>query len=101
MNDTAEIIGPERELPRYKCHKEVHALKIEKIGYDPKTQKFTLTPADEGYGPFEVSQEYIDKHCPKLLDLNSMVDGYYVVYEDGYASFSPAEPFENGYRRLI
>ena len=28
------------------------------------------------------------------------VGGYYVVYEDGYKSFSPAEAFESGYKRV-
>jgi hypothetical protein len=28
------------------------------------------------------------------------IGGYYVVYEDGYKSFSPASAFENGYTRL-
>ena len=36
--------------------------------------------------------EYMTKHAPQ-------VGGYYVLYEDGYASFSPAQPFEAGYVR--
>ena len=37
--------------------------------------------------------EYVAKH--KLE-----VGGYYVVYEDGYKSFSPASAFESGYTPL-
>ena len=72
------------EMPRYRCHKEVWALKIAKI------DGTTLTPENERYAPFEVEQAYLDKHQPKA-------GGYYVVYKDGYKSFSPAEAFEDGY----
>lgn len=48
-----------------------------------------ISPEDNGYSKFEVSKEYIQKHKP-------VVGGYYVVYEDGYESFSPAEAFESG-----
>jgi hypothetical protein len=33
------------------------------------------------------------KHKPE-------VGGYYVVYKDGYRSFSPAEAFETGYEKI-
>ncbi|RQZ76440.1 hypothetical protein DF052_00355 [Burkholderia glumae] len=89
-----------RELPQYECHKKVWALKIKAIEPKIDSSKYgleaiihngaTITPAEEGYAPFEVHQGYIDKHSPK-------VGGYYVVYADGYKSFSPAEAFESGY----
>ena len=72
------------EMPRYRCHKEVHALKIMLI------EGNTITPADEGYGSFQVSADYIFRHKP-------VIGGYYVVYADGYQSFSPAAAFEEGY----
>ena len=34
MNDQ-----PAREMPRYKCHKEVHALKIKKVSDEPLVAK--------------------------------------------------------------
>ena len=84
-------MSPLVEMPRYKCHKEVHALKIaEVITYEGTT---TIVPADEGYAPFAVSGEYYEKHKP-------VAGGYYVVYEDGYKSFSPAEAFEGGYTAI-
>ncbi len=49
-----------------------------------------ITPEDAGYAPFAVSEEYIDKHNPQP-------GGYFVVYDDGYQSFSPAKAFEEGY----
>ena len=36
---------------------------------------------------------WLDKHNPA-------VGGYYVVYKDGYESFSPAQAFEEGYARI-
>jgi hypothetical protein len=75
------------EMPRYKCHKEVHALKIRAVS------GLTIVPEDSGYAPFEVPPAYLDKHKPEA-------GGYYVVYDDGYKSFSPAKAFEDGYTRL-
>lgn len=87
------------EMPKYRSHKEVWALKIAKI---EKTQPHineesdgscVITPADEGYTPFIVDRAYVQKHDPR-------VGGYYVVYADGYKSWSPAEAFEEGYTRI-
>lgn len=81
------------EMPRYKCHKEVRALQIRKIAVHrvgDAITKVVLTPDDERYEPFDVTPEYWHKHNPKPL-------GYYVVYADGYASFSPEKAFEEGY----
>ena len=52
-----------------------------------------ITPEEEGYAPFKVNHEYVRKHNPQ-------VGGYYVVYKDGYKSWSPAEVFEKGYTKL-
>lgn len=87
-----------REMPRYKCHKEVWALKIKSIvavDLDPDStpEIYEITPEEEGYGPFNVLSEYVLKHNPKA-------GGYYVLYGDGYASYSPAKPFEDGYTRV-
>ncbi|HEH1527031.1 MULTISPECIES: hypothetical protein [Klebsiella] len=79
------------EMPKYQCHKKVWALKIQQV-YSVGTQNF-IVPADYGYDDFPVSQEYIDKHKPQE-------GGYYVQYEDGYESYSPAEAFESGYSRI-
>jgi hypothetical protein len=85
----------EREMPKYQSHKQVWALKIKSIvidgeGEDRDTDgSAVITPEEEGYAPFKVNWEYMSKHKPK-------VGGYYVVYKDGYKSFSPAKEFEEG-----
>lgn len=86
------------EMPRYVCHKQVHALKIAELRSTGTREQesdgsLIIVPADAGYAPFRVSAEYARKHRPE-------VGGYYVVYADGYLSYSPAKAFEEGYTRL-
>lgn len=73
------------EMPQYQSHKKVWALKIKGI----LSMTGMLIPEDDRYGSISLTAEYIQKHNPKE-------GGYYVVYEDGYESYSPAEPFEKG-----
>lgn len=80
------------ELPKYRSHKKVWAVKIADIVNDSDGGA-TITPLEEGYTPFKVDAAYIKKHEPE-------VGGYYVVYEDGYKSWSPAKAFEAGYTRI-
>jgi hypothetical protein len=91
--------GTSAEMPKYKCHKTVHALRIEKIELDidkanaenrETDGSATITPADAGFAPFKVDHAYVRKHNPQA-------GGYYVVYADGYKSYSPAKAFEEGY----
>lgn len=90
MSDVAQA-----EMPRYRSHKEVWALKIAEViktnGDDGPS--VILRFDDGGYAPKELPFSYVDKHDPKA-------GGYYVVYKDGYESWSPAEAFESGYTRI-
>jgi hypothetical protein len=113
------------EMPLYNCHKQVRALKIATI-QPSKMPEFlgavckgsfalgsacgscarcewyrakgsdrlgaVIVPADEVFAPFSVDSDYLAKHKPEP-------GGYFVVYKDGYQSFSPAEAFEDGYTR--
>lgn len=79
-----------QEMPRYKCHKVVWALKIKSIEYNADTGGANIIPEDDGYASFPVDQDYLKKHSPES-------GGYYVVYKGGYKSFSPADAFESGY----
>lgn len=87
------------ELPRYRSHKTVWALKIASITLDAdeaqKTGRETdggavITPVEAAYAPFKVDAAYVRKHEPKA-------GGYFVQYADGYKSWSPADVFEDGY----
>ena len=87
------------EMPRYRCHKEVWALKIARMERrrlkenEEDDGAVLIIPAEDRYGSFLVDREYVHKHKPQI-------GGYYVVYKDGYKSFSPAEAFEDGYTRI-
>lgn len=84
-------------LPKYRCHKEVWAMKIARI--EPYLAGGTvpdgvmLVPEDKQYSSFVLTDEFVRRHNPQP-------GGYYVVYEDGYRSYSPAEAFEAGYTRI-
>src|SRR6266853_3095414 len=88
--------GIGQEMIRYKCHKEVYALKILSITLKPTLKdeeddgSRIITPVDSNYTPFLVDNAYVRKHNPQE-------GGYYVVYDDGYISFLPAKAFEEGY----
>lgn len=88
------------EMPKYQCHKTVYALKIKTIVCDAEIARgrktdwsATITPEDSRYAPFKVDADYLQRHAP-------VAGGYYVVYEDGYTSFSPAKAFEDGYTKV-
>lgn len=81
------------EMPRYRCHKEVWALKIQALDEVGPDGACKLFPSDAGYASFVVDGAYVRKHNPQP-------GGYYVVYKDGYKSFSPAQAFEEGYTRF-
>ena len=89
MSRIAEV--EQVEMPKYVCHKEVRAFKIGDIQTGGMGM-FSLVPAvaPGGIAPVGVDSDYIDRHIPQ-------VGGYYVKYEDGYDSYSPAEAFESGY----
>lgn len=99
MDDREESPKDTCEMPRYKCHKEVWALKIERAEmivreHDGAVTGYTLHFEEPGYAPIEVSSEWA-----RRTD-SALAGGYYVVYDDGYKSYSPAAPFESGYTRL-
>ena len=98
-----DSVGAQIEMPRYQCHKIVHALKIKSILFDRDLAKLDsnretdgsaiITPEELRYAPFKVDGAYVHKHNPQ-------VGGYYVVYDDGYKSWSPADAFDAGYTLL-
>ena len=79
------------ELPKYKCFKEVHAAKITRI--EPMVHGAKLHFGEiSNYK--EVTDVWMDRNT------QSEVGGYFVVYKDGYTSYSPADAFENGYTKV-
>ena len=83
-------------MPRYKCHKIVHALKItacDSTMHDGMTLYFST---EDGIDPIEIAEADVEP----FLNLKDSDKGYYVLYEDGYFSWSPTKAFEEGYTRL-
>lgn len=80
------------ELPKYQCHKKVWALKITAIEFNEDgSAKFNSA---EGMILLDV-ENYRSKFKGDENDL-----GYYVIYNDGYSSWSPTKAFEEGYTKL-
>ena len=91
------------EMPRYKCHKEVWALKIAAIKRDGEGEEretdgsAMITPEDSRYASFRVDHAWLRRN-PK-----AEAGGYYVVYArqpgeiENYTAYSPADAFESGY----
>jgi hypothetical protein len=85
-------------MPRYRCHKEVWALKLKEVVDPTKPGEESdgsrmLVPEDGRYAAIRVESDYVRKHNPQA-------GGYFVVYKDGYRSWSPSEAFEDGYTRI-
>lgn len=92
VNQTQSKPDPLFSLPEYQCHKKVKAAQIIGIKPLPDCCVLELKIRDETIF-YEVSDSYRVKHNPDF-------GGYYVRYEDGYESYSPAAAFESGYRLM-
>ena len=79
-------------MRKYKCHKEVSAMKIEycTFFYNSTEKRYDYRLVGGDGNSVEVNREFIERH-------NAAPGNYYVVYDDGYASISPAPAFEAGY----
>jgi len=82
-------------LPQWQSHKKVWAAKVVEIkpvdaGKDLCEFLWIL---DNG-GSVPVTKEL------KMRGGDYPIDGYYVRYEDGFESWSPAKAFEEGYTKL-
>ena len=78
-----------KDLPTFKCHKEVRAIKIHRI-LEKQDGSALLIPDKDGFDAISVDENYMKKHEPKS-------GGYFVMYKGGYKSYSPAKDFEDGY----
>jgi len=75
-------------MKTYKCHKVVQAAKI--LGVDVTASGYVLWLDDNNL--------HVAVHETRWN--KTKVGDYYVVYRDGYASFSPAKEFEDGYTEM-
>lgn len=79
---------------RWKSHKEVGALQVRGVSHLETNQgsKWALRFAELDH-PVVVTGEWQTKHT-------AVPGGYYILYRDGYTSYSPALTFEAGYVRI-
>lgn len=89
-----ETMTAQKAMPLYECHKVVHALKIAAAEIQ-KDGAVKITPADEGFSTFTTEPEFWERFKGTSED-----PGYYVVYKDGYKSWSPTKAFEEGYTKI-
>lgn len=77
-------------MKTYKCHKQVKAFKITNIKLI-EDSIYNLVGSND---IVMVREDFMQKFKPE-------VGGYYVLYNDGYTSYSPAKAFEEGYTELV
>lgn len=70
------------DLPKYKCHKEVWALKIAAIEF-AQDGSAKIAPVDNKYNMFETHKNYRERF---KADLHGDDLGYYIQYDGGYQS---------------
>lgn len=87
-------------MKKYKSHKVVEAAKI--VDMSPLSGSVTCLHFEDGTER-NVPRRFF-KNVPPINehdhDLGNTIGGYYVRYEDGYESWSPAKAFEEGYTEI-
>lgn len=87
-----------KEMPRYRSHKEVRALKLREVRPDDVPGHTRFVPDDPEQVPHVYGNDSeVVKRC---LAVEMGDPGYLVVYPDGFMSWSPTQAFEDGYTRL-
>lgn len=81
------------KLLNYQCHKVVRAAKIDKITRYPDGSASLYVTIRGGGHCIPTTQAWLNSR-------KADAGGYFVVYDDGYESYSPAKAFEDGYSEL-
>lgn len=82
-------------LPLYRSHKLVRAAKINDVQHDPGAAFLQL----EGGHSIEVDADWLQNRVYGTGNTNPAA-GYFVVYDNGHTSWSPASAFEGGHTQL-
>jgi hypothetical protein len=85
-------------MKSYRCHKVVRAFRITGL-------QLATADTSETLGTDEVlllpERVIVTSDWIKTRAHDRPCDGYFVQYEDGYTSWSPAAAFESGYSELV
>lgn len=94
MSKQPEVLSDLPKLPQYQSHKVVRAARIRSTKMvGEMAWRLMLSELHESPVRVQVNQEWIVRRC----NGRAPEEGYFVVYEDGYTSWSPAAAFEEGY----
>lgn len=80
--------GGEAQPTSYRSHKVVHAVEIE--GVSAREDGSAELALADGFAPFQADAKMCARYLPVKGD-------FLVIYEDGYKSISPRQPFKEGY----
>lgn len=83
--------GLSTNYPLWKSNKVVQAFQIAQISHAPDGA--ALSPTNPKLASVQVNAEWVKKHNPQI-------GGFYVIYGDLYASYSPKQAFIDGYSLL-
>lgn len=86
-------------LPRYRSHKVVEAARIIDSRQFPEGLTLLLDLGEQEGGNVGAREQVVTESWPGCFR-PAIAGGYYVRYEDGHESWSPAEAFETGYTRV-
>lgn len=84
-----------QELPKWRCHKTVRADKI----HHRRTSGTLVLESGVEIDLLDRAHADLGKRLDAMMPMQ-LSGGYYVRYEDGYESWSPAKAFEEGYTRI-
>lgn len=79
-------------MRRFQCHKQVMASVITEFVWPATPGNNISLGLTDGFS-ISVTDEWFKKHNPEL-------GGVFVMYDDGYKSYSPRKTFESGYTPL-
>ena len=88
------------ELPRWKSHKIVRAAQILEIEIQAANAWRVNLDIGTAPGASQPSTLGTLLHRDAVASKQPSVGDYFVLYEDGYKSWSPKAAFEEGYARL-
>ena len=93
IDEVGAPTGAQVEMPKYKSYKEVWALQIDKVVRHPEDKTYGLAFKEAGFAPIRLPEAMFSRYTPVPGD-------FYVVYADGYQSFSPRKAFTEGYNPI-
>lgn len=102
MSNDSQNMTPAR-MPLYTCHKQVRAARIVRTELLPQHQPSLVClefAGDADPQAVLVSDDWLVRRTDtETVDaaLTKAVGGYFIQYDNGYTSWSPADAFEEGY----